>query len=339
MRSRRAEWHDEAVGCACGGGAEACPSVEEAGNICDINRILAILQRRPDVNPQVELSSYPGLDERIVIVRAGDEVDAVFVRTKRFNVMIDTLGTPELCRRALDLLEQRPEARPLVVVNSHMDWDHFWGNAAIAGRAPIIAHAAALDRLRDPATRQVLTDKASEESRFRDVEIIGPDITFSGSMVLNGGDLTLELIHTPGHTPDHIAVWIPELRICLAVDAVEYPIPEVWSRSADDLRLIRSSLERIRDLDARLVIPAHGRTSSPSTVAENLAYFETLADRVGRLSGSRLADPELGSASGFRLEDFVAIPQDMPSATLAFYRSCHETNLGATIEAHGEGRP
>ncbi|PDT14030.1 MBL fold metallo-hydrolase [Rhizobium sp. J15] len=288
------------------------------------------------MNPSIELCSHPGLDERIVIVRAGDEVDAVFVRTERFNVLIDTLGTPELCRTALDLLEEKAEVRPLIVVNSHMDWDHFWGNAAIAGRAPIIAHAAALDRLRDPATRQVLQDKAGEEARFRDVELIGPDITFSGSMVLNGGDLTLELIHTPGHTPDHLAVWIPELRVCLAVDAVEYPVPEVWSRSADDLRLIRASLERIRDLDARLVIPAHGGTCSPSTVAKNLAYFESLADRVGRLGGSRLADPELGNASGFRLEDFVAIPGDMPSDTLAFYRNCHETNLGATVQAHGE---
>ncbi|MBB3916792.1 MBL fold metallo-hydrolase [Rhizobium fabae] len=288
------------------------------------------------MNPSVELCSYPGLDERIVIVRAGDEVDGVFVRTERFNILIDTLGTPEQCRMALDLLREKAEARPLIVINSHMDWDHFWGNAAIAGRAPIIAHAVALDRLRDPSTQQVLKDKASQEARFSNVELIGPDITFSGSMVLNGGDLTLELIHTSGHTPDHVAVWIPELRICLAVDAVEYPIPEVWSRRADDLRLIRSSLARIRDLNARLVIPAHGRTSSPSTVDENLAYFEALALRVGGLSESRLADPQLGSANGFRLEDFVAIPDGMPADVATFYRNCHETNLGATVQARIE---
>ncbi|KPH07188.1 MBL fold metallo-hydrolase (plasmid) [Rhizobium acidisoli] len=288
------------------------------------------------MNASVELCTYPELDDRIVIVRAGDEVDAVFVRTDRFNVLIDTLGTPELCRMALDLLEGKTAARPLIVINSHMDWDHFWGNAAIVGRAPIIAHAAALDRLREPSAQQVLKDKASQESRFRNVELIGPDITFSGSMVLNGGDLTLELIHTPGHTPDHIAVWIPELRICLAVDAVEYPIPEVWSKSAEDLRLIRSSLERIRDLDARLVIPAHGQTSSPSTVKANLAYFEALAERVDGLSEGQLADRQLSRSSGFRLEDFVAIPDGMPADTVTFYRNCHETNLGATVHAHIE---
>ncbi|MBB6219173.1 MBL fold metallo-hydrolase [Rhizobium leguminosarum] len=290
------------------------------------------------MNAPVELCTYPELDDRIVIVRAGDEVDVVFVRTERFNVLIDTLGTPELCRMALDLLEQKTAARPLIVINSHMDWDHFWGNAAIAGRAPIIAHAAALDRLRDPSAQQILKDKASQESRFRNVELIGPDITFSGSMVLNGGDLTLELIHTPGHTPDHIAVWIPELRICLAVDAVEYPIPEVWSKSAEDLRLIRSSLERIRDLDARLVIPAHGQTSSPSTVTANLAYFEAQAERVDGLSESQLADGQLSRSSGFRLEDFIAIPEGMPADMVTFYRNCHETNLGATVQAQMEKR-
>ncbi|MGO7537337.1 MBL fold metallo-hydrolase [Rhizobium ruizarguesonis] len=288
------------------------------------------------MNPSVELCSYPELDDRIVIVRAGDEVDSVFVRTEKFNVLIDTLGTPELCLTALDLLEEQMNARPLIVINSHMDWDHFWGNAAIAGRAPIIAHAAALDRLRDPSAREVLRDKASQDSRFRNVDLIGPDITFSGSMTLNGGDLTLDLIHTPGHTPDHVAVWIPELRICLAVDAVEYPIPEVWGKNAGDLRSIRSSLERIRDLDARLVIPAHGRTHSPSAVDGNLAYFQALADRVGSLSESQLADPQLSGSSGLRLEDFVPIPDGMPSDVEAFYRNCHETNLGATVQAHIE---
>ncbi|ANM14708.1 MULTISPECIES: MBL fold metallo-hydrolase [unclassified Rhizobium] len=290
------------------------------------------------MNAPVELCSYPELDDRIVIVRAGEEVDAVFVLTERFNVLIDTLGTPEQCLRALDLLEEKAAARPLIVINSHMDWDHFWGNAAIAGRAPIIAHTAALDRLRDPSAQQLLKDKMNQESRFQNVELIGPDITFSGAMVLNGGDLTLELIHTPGHTPDHIAVWIPELRTCLAVDAVEYPIPEVWSRTAGDLRLIRSSLQRIRDLDARLIIPAHGQTSSPSTVKANLAYFEALADRVDGLSERQLADGRLTRSSGFRLEDFVAIPDGMPADTATFYRNCHETNLGATVQAHIEKR-
>ncbi|MBB3458845.1 glyoxylase-like metal-dependent hydrolase (beta-lactamase superfamily II) [Rhizobium sp. BK313] len=285
----------------------------------------------------VELCTYPGLDDRIVIVRAGDEVDGVFVRTERFNVLIDTLGTPELCQSALDLLEKKTGKRPLVVVNSHMDWDHFWGNAAIAGKASIVAHAAALERLHDPSALQVLRDKAKEDARFQNVELVGPDITFAGSMSIHGGDLTLELIHTPGHTPDHIAVWIPEVRVCLAVDAVEYPIPEVWSRNSDDLRMLYASLRRIHDLNAEFVIPAHGRTFSPSMVGKNLSYFEGLASRVAALSETQLADPVLSEKSGCRLQDFVPIPDDMPDHLVKFYEQCHATNLGATLQAQVEG--
>ena len=285
------------------------------------------------MNVSVELCSPPELDDRITIVRAGDEVDGIFVRTKRFNVLVDTLGTPELCRMALDLLGEEVHARPLLVVNSHMDWDHFWGNAAIAEKAPIIAHAATLERLRDPSSVQVLKDKVRDQ-RF---ELVAPDITFSGSMTLHGGDLTLELFHTPGHTPDHVSVWIPEIRVCLAVDAVEYPIPEAWSRSAHDLRLLSSSLERIRDLNARFVIPAHGRTLSPATVDDNLQYFKELARRVENLSESDLLSPGLNKAVGFRLQDFVAIPADMATEVVAFYEGFHDTNLGATIQARLDG--
>ena len=174
----------------------------------------------------VELCPHPGLDPRLRILRAGDEVDAVFVRTERFGALIDTLGTPEQCRRALDLLEADLAGRPLIVVNTHMDWDHFWGNAAVAGRAPILAHAAALERLRDGRAAAELRDKAAAEARFRDVRLVAPTATFAGDLVLHGGDLTLELMHTPGHAPDHLAVWIPEIRTCLAVDAAEDPIPE-----------------------------------------------------------------------------------------------------------------
>lgn len=285
----------------------------------------------------VQLCSHPELDDRIVIVRVADEVDAVFVRTEKFDVLIDTLGTPEECAEALDLLRGKETERPLIVVNSHMDWDHFWGNSAIAGRAPIIAHAVALERLRDPAAQRILREKAGKDARFRNVELISPTLTFSGSTVLHGGDLTLELIHTPGHTPDHIAVWIPEVRVCLAVDAVEKPIPKVWSDDPRDLRSICSSLEGIRALSARLVIPAHGQTSSPSLVDENLAYFRTLAERVGALSPRALKQPELSKMEGLRLQDFVSIPDNMGADAIAFYERFHQANLRATIRACIEG--
>lgn len=285
------------------------------------------------MDPTVQLATYPGLDERIIILRAGDEVDAVFIRTERYNVLVDTLATPALCRQALGLLADHMAARSLLVINSHMDWDHFWGNAALAPGVPIIAHATASDRLRQLAARETLNEK-KRERRFQDVEIFAPTMTFTGEiMTVHGGDLTLELIHTPGHTPDHVAVWIPELRTCLAVDTVEFPIPEVWSSDPADLPALCASLTRIRDLQADYVVLAHGQSAAPAVVDANLRYFRGLRNRIAGLGDTRVDASTLVCREGFQLQDFVATPKDMPDETRAFYEGCHLSNLAAVLEA------
>lgn len=289
------------------------------------------------MDPTVQLATYPGLDERVIILRAGDEVDAVFIRTARYNVLVDTLATPALCRQALGLLTEHMAARPLLVINSHMDWDHFWGNAALDRGVPIIAHAKTLDRLRRPATQDTLHEK-QRERRFQDVEVLAPTMTFTGeTMTVHGDDLTLELIHTPGHTPDHVAVWIPELRTCLTVDAVEFPIPEVWSSDPAELHALCASLTRIRDLQADHVILAHGQSADPAVVDANLRYFAGLGDRVASLSDVRIDASVLAGKEGFQLQDLVTMPTDMPDETRAFYERCHLSNLAAVLEARRAG--
>jgi len=281
----------------------------------------------------VQLTSYPGLDDRIVVIRAGDLVDAVFVRTERFNVLIDTLDTPDACRAALDQLGPGVQERPLIVVNSHMDWDHFWGNSAVAQRGPIVAHERALQRFRSPAIQENLRRKSQQDARFADLTLSPPTVTFSDRLRLEGGDLTLELFPTPGHTPDHIAAWIPELRVCLAIDAVESPIPKVWSDDLDDLRTLITSLRAIQALGAEHVVLAHGQTSSPAVVDANLAYFAALAERVEKSMGSLDPTDPKSLPKGFDLWDLVPLPATFSSESRAFYEAFHLSNLRATIKS------
>lgn len=284
----------------------------------------------------VELATYPGLDDRIVILRAGEIVDAVFVRTERFNVLIDTLDTPETCSAALDLLGQGTHDRPLVVVNSHMDWDHFWGNRAVAGSAIIIAHDKALQRFKAPSVREVLQRKSAEDARFKSVELCAPTVTFADRLHLDGGDLTLELIPTPGHSPDHLAVWIPELRTCLAVDAVETPIPKVWSDDPLDLRSLIASLHLIEGLNAEHVVLAHGQTDSPSIVSQNLRYFETMTERVRQFDWTAGMSDGSDIPEGLRLFDVTPDRPGLSPEALSFYERFHRANLRAAVRSFRE---
>jgi glyoxylase-like metal-dependent hydrolase (beta-lactamase superfamily II) len=273
--------------------------------------------------------SCPGLDSRVSILRLGTEVDAMFVLTERFGVLVDTLSTPDACRQALELVADDLGGRRLLVVNSHMDWDHFWGNSALPEGTCIFAHVAARDRL--PKSQDELWRKAADEPRFAGITLVPPNLTFATDLHLDGGDLVLELMHTPGHTPDHLCVWIPAMRTCLAMDCVEYPVPEVWSDHPADLAALRRSLVRIRNLHADIVLPAHGGTFSPDIVDQNIAYFDLLVDRADALARTS-SDADLSTSSGLQLEDLLPNAGEMSP----LYRGFHAANLRAAIRMHNE---
>ncbi|PZT76124.1 MULTISPECIES: MBL fold metallo-hydrolase [unclassified Streptomyces] len=269
--------------------------------------------------PEVHRHLLPGVDPRIFALRVADEVDAFVVRTERFVALVDTLATPELCARALELIADETGGRPLLVVNTHADWDHVWGNAAVEGRAPIIGHRSAAARVRSARARDTWRDKRAADDRFDRVRLVAPTVTFDTSLTLDGGDLTLELLHTPGHTPDHIAVWIPQLRVCLAGDAAEDPLPELWEGDASSAAQLVASLELLRSLAPEQVLPSHGGTTDPALLDRNLGYFASLTG----------AYADAVRAGGPEFETVFPDSSGLSGPALAFYRACHRKAVRA----------
>jgi glyoxylase-like metal-dependent hydrolase (beta-lactamase superfamily II) len=306
----------------------------------------------------VALVPNGGWDARIRRFRAGEEVDTYAVVTARYVVLVDTLATPEQAAAALDMLRADLGGRQigrLLVVNTHADYDHAWGNALFAAGggttpsgplpaggplpAPIIGHRLAAERLRGSEARQELAERQARDPRFRSVRLVPPDITCDGALTIDGGDLALELLPTPGHTPDHVAVWIPAIRTLLAGDAAEHPFPYVPDAAA--LPVLRASLRRLRELDPAVVLPCHGGTHDPTLLDRNLAYFDALerAVRQARANGALPADWEMRAD----LPDLVGFPYDMAvqmagadsEAVPAFYRDFHLQAVRVMAQAVG----
>ena len=223
-----------------------------------------------------------GWDERVRMFRAGIQlVDTAVVLTERYAVLVDTMATPELAAEVVDRVRDALDGRQLLVVNTHADWDHCWGNAAFAPggplRAPIIAHERTRERLRSEEARQTLEKKQSDSTSFATVRLVAPDVTFETGLRIHGGDLTLELLPTPGHTPDHISVWIPELRLLLAGDAAEHPFPYIGDPTT--LSTLRTSLRKMAALAPLTVILCHGGTWDAGLLTRSIAYFDDLEQR------------------------------------------------------------
>ncbi len=134
----------------------------------------------------VDLMELPngGWDARLRVFRSrGDEVDTFAVVTERSVILIDTASLPEVSAGIVELLRPALAGRRLLVVNTHADYDHAWGNATFApdGSFPatIIGHELARERLLGEESRRKLAEKTAEDAAFASVRLVPPTLTFA----------------------------------------------------------------------------------------------------------------------------------------------------------------
>ena len=289
----------------------------------------------------VSLVPNQGWDARILVCRCGTLVDTFIVVSDRYVVLIDTLINRRTAEALLEIARPYLAGRQLLAVNTHADWDHAWGNHVFDGPSallptPIIASRLCAERLRSEAAQLKLAEmRASEPGRFGDVVLTPPSLLFEQQLVIDGGDLTLQLFATPGHKPDHIAIFIPEIRTLLPGDAAELPFPFV--ESAATLPAMRDSLGRMAALNAETALCCHAPvTIGPALLQQNMAYFDTIEQRcrdalARGIPGTPAADADVEALVGFAFAE--ALPADADAAALeGFYRPGHQAAIRAMLE-------
>ena len=272
------------------------------------------------------------------------EVDAYVVVSERYVVLLDTILCPEDMAVLIQHVQHELSGRQVLVVNSHADWDHCWGNCYFTGEhaAPIIAQDYCRVRLQSDEAHTGLVDYQQRFPVFHNVVLVPPTLTFNDSFTIHGGDLTIELIPAPGHHPDHIAAWIPELRLLLAFDAVEKPLP--FMEDAASVPPMFATLERFLALKPEIVLCSHGKSTSPALVKDNLAYLHEIERRSRSfLRTQRPTNAELEHAAtliGFPFDEVIANNAGPIDAT--FYSWAHDANVRNIVqwlmvnEQHGQ---
>ena len=166
----------------------------------------------------------------------------------RRTVVIDTgVGTASYGDWLAGWLQKRgPEvaARPLLVVNTHCHFDHVGSNASLAPRAEALAASGA-----DTEFTTAAFDEARDASLARQVGCaVAPfEVTrwlAHGERIAVGADEDddLEVLHTPGHTPDSLCLWLRRERLLFVGDTL-YPHATIILANRDsDLSQYAASL-------------------------------------------------------------------------------------------------
>ncbi|MNI87666.1 putative metallo-hydrolase YflN [compost metagenome] len=85
----------------------------------------------------------------------------------------------------------------------------------------------------------------------------------------------IEIIHTPGHTPGHICLYLPDQELLLAADelrVLEGQLAGPWDAATPDMPLALRSLRKLKDLPVRSILCYHGGLfeGSPQPLIDSL---------------------------------------------------------------------
>ncbi len=186
-------------------------------------------------------------------VRIERFVQAVLVRGAR-PMLVDAGVAPahDVLVKELAAAGVPPESLSLVI-STHEHADHVGGNGALKTRysLPFACHPAARRWAQDYALQ--LRERPVPNGEVLFGEPIRFDRDLQDGERVDVGDLTLEVLFTPGHSPGHIALYCPEERALIAQDA---PQPVGGLPLYNDVPAALASLRRllaVRNVDHLLL--------------------------------------------------------------------------------------
>jgi cyclase len=207
------------------------------------------------------------------------------------TMLVDTLFdlglTEEMLRAMRDAV---PAAgRIEMLVNTHANGDHCYGNQLVAGARIIATEQTAAEMTElPPAAMAALVEQAPQMGElgaffldcfgsfdFTGIELALPGETFSGELTIRVGGRELELIEVgPAHTRGDTLVHDPAEHVLFSGDILfneHHPI--VWAGPVSNWI---AACEGILALELAVIVPGHGPLADPGAVRELKAYFEYL---------------------------------------------------------------
>jgi glyoxylase-like metal-dependent hydrolase (beta-lactamase superfamily II) len=198
------------------------------------------------------------------------------------GLLIDT-GCAHTARQILQALEG---VRVDQVVNTHCHEDHIGANAAIqaAFACPIYAHPEALPVLRNPRLQPLHPYRRLFWGWPRPSE--GQPV----GQLVETDRFRFEVVHTPGHSPDHICLFEPERGWLFSGDAYIGGEDRAL-REGYDIHGIIASLKQLARLPVRAIFAGSGsvREMGVEPLRQKIHYLEDVGQRVQSLHGQGLS--------------------------------------------------
>lgn len=179
-------------------------------------------------------------------------------------ILIDT-GSPDHVDLVEDALNESGfYLRNLdMIMITHQDIDHAGALKGIEKRSdvPVLAHKADVPYI--SGDKELIKASMAEEASS-DFDLAYPavnvDVELVDNVVINTSAGSMQVVATPGHTPGHISLYIPEQKLLIAGDAItgepDFDGPNV--EATPDMDTAIKSIGKLAELDVEQTLCFHG---------------------------------------------------------------------------------
>lgn len=218
-----------------------------------------------------------------------------FVTDGEASLLVDTLFDLKLTREMLEALRASiPASASIdVLVNTHADGDHTFGNQLVTGARIIGTQGTVDDFARfDPAVLEnvclnaekfgsagVFMRECFRPFDFSGIELTPPTETFSGTLDLMVGEKKVQLIEVgPSHSLGDALVYVPDDKVLYTGDILfTKGTPIAWY---GPVKRWIDVCDRVLDMDVETIVAGHGPLSTKDDVRRMRDYLSYISERA-----------------------------------------------------------
>jgi glyoxylase-like metal-dependent hydrolase (beta-lactamase superfamily II) len=210
-------------------------------------------------------------------------VNAGFITGQETTLVVDTGANSAA---AATLHGYASVARPsnrLQVIDTERHFDHLGGNGYFRERGVDIHGHHSIHRTEDEFRAEVSefngeisnpTRRSRHESQvfYHETRLVNPNRPIRDDFSMDLGACEVKILLTPGHTPSNVSVYVPSDGVLFCGDClVNGYLPNLDTGSLPDWRIWLESLDRVAEIEPRIVVPGHGPVATADEVPRLVA--------------------------------------------------------------------
>jgi cyclase len=212
--------------------------------------------------------------------------NAAIILTSEGVVLIDSGHRPPDSVAVAEALKKLTSEPVRYLINTEPHTDHTTGHWLFSPPALIVAHAGAMESMKQGLTPERAKKIVAEYPNLQEMKnfrVVTPHVEYRDKLILNVGDKTFELYYLKNvHSEADTAIWLPKERVLFTASSVgvrRFNNLREFVSIPDTLNAIRM----MRALQPEVVIAGHGPPGTAKILEDMEKYYDLLLDRVGQM--------------------------------------------------------